>query len=515
LHRKPPLGKSLAEVSPQLAKEWHPTKNVSLTPYDVTSSTHKKVWWKCEKGDDHEWKSAISSRTQGSGCSICRGFKVVRSNCLATLNPDLAKEWHPFKNESITPYDVSLNSGKKVWWKCEKGDDHEWKSAISSRTYGSGCSICRGFKVVRSNCLATLNPDLAKEWHPTKNVSLTPYDVTSGTHKKVWWKCEKGDDHEWQAVVYSRSQGIGCPACSGHKLVLSNCLATVNPKLSKQWHPTKNVSLTPYDVTSGTHKKVWWKCEKGDDHVWVDSISHRSDDRGCPVCSGHKVVLSNCLATLNPDLVKEWHTSKNGSLTPFDVSEHSNKKVWWKCEKGDDHEWLTTVSHRSNDRDCPYCTLTPQSKQELTITFELIQFFKINPKGFKTRVKGKLWTIDIYIPELHLGIEYDGFYYHKNKRPLDKLKTEKLEEQGFEIIRVRQEPLKAITDIDLISKKPFDGKRVTNDILKQIMKIYSLDAKRIQKIEKYLLKKSIQNERGLDDYIEMVLTEKAERKNNK
>jgi hypothetical protein len=114
-----------------------------------------------------------------------------------------------------------------------------------------------------------------------------------------------------------------------------------------------------------------------------------------------------------------------------------------------------------------------------------------------------------------LGIEFDGNYWHKDKRALDKLKTEKLEDDGFTIMRVREEPLKPITDIDIISKKPFNAKRVTNDILKQIMKLYSLDAKRIQKIEKYLLKKSIQNEKGLDDYIEMVLTEKADRKNSK
>ena len=53
-------------------------------------------------------------------------------------------------------------------------------------------------------------------------------------------------------------------------------------------------------------------------------------------------------------------------------------------------------------------------------------FFNIDPKGFKTRVNGKIWSIDIYVPEFNLGIEFDGSYWHKDKRALDKLKTEKL-----------------------------------------------------------------------------------------
>ena len=65
------------------------------------------------------------------------------------------------------------------------------------------------------NDLATTNPGLAKEWHPTKNGELTPQMIPAGTEKKVWWLCEKG--HEWQAVVYSRNKGKECPICAREK----------------------------------------------------------------------------------------------------------------------------------------------------------------------------------------------------------------------------------------------------------------------------------------------------------
>ena len=224
------------------------------------------------------------------------------------------------------------------------------------------------------------------------------------------------------------------------------------------------------------------------------------------------MVLSNCLATLNPELAKEWHPTKNGKLTPFDVSIGSNKKVWWKCDKGDDHVWKVSVNSRNNS-DCPFCTLTPQSKQELTITFELMKLFKnIDPKGLKTKLEGRLRAIDIFIPKLNLCIEFDGSYWHKGKRELDKIKSEMLFEEGFKLIRVREEPLKKIYDTDVISKQPYNGKQVTNDILLMILSTFELETKLVSKIKAYQSKDGLQNEKGLDKYIDKILTEKAEKK---
>ena len=291
-------------------------------------------------------------------------------------------------------------------------------------------------------------------------------------------------------------------------------MTTTHPELAKQWHPAKNGKLTPNEVTYGYGKFVWWKCPKGDDHEWKSTVNTRTNLKtGCTICSGNKVVKSNNLKTLIPNLAMEWHSTKNGRYKPEMFTINSHFKAWWNCNKDNDHEWITTIDKRTQGRNCPYCDLTPQSKQELTITFELVQFFKdINPKGFKTRVDGKLWTVDIYIPKLNLGIEFDGSYWHKDKRALDKLKTKQLKKEGFDIIRVRETPLKKINRTDVISKQPFNGKEVANKVLKQIMKMYDLDAKKVLKIENYLYKKELQNEKRLDKYIDMILTEKANKK---
>jgi NADPH-dependent 7-cyano-7-deazaguanine reductase QueF len=353
--RKPPKGKSLAELNPELVKQWHPTKNGDLTPFDVTCGSNEPVWWKCSKGDDHEWKAPVARVFNGSGCSICSGKKVVKSNCLTTTHPHIAMEWHPTKNGDLIPSDVMSGSNKPAWWQCNKGNDHIWETRISHRKNGSNCPVCANLKVVKSNCLATTHPDLAMEWHPTKNGDLTPSDVHAGSEKKVWWKCEKGGDHEWETSTALRISGTGCPICSGNKVVKSNCLATTHPDLATEWHPTKNGDLTPSDVSIGSNIYVWWKCPHAEDHEFKNTVNNRQD-RGCPMCSGYKVVKSNCLATTHPDLAMEWHPTKNGDLTPSDVISGYTKKVWWICLENKNHIWDASVEQRSRlGSACPSC----------------------------------------------------------------------------------------------------------------------------------------------------------------
>ena len=117
-------------------------------------------------------------------------------------------------------------------------------------------------------CVHTGNTELLGQWDE-RNAPLTPKTVSYGSKKKLWWHCREG--HSWQAAVYNRSAGAGCPYCAG-KAVESggNDLASVYPELAKQWDAVKNAPLTPADVTPHTHRKVWWKCPAG--HRWKAAV---------------------------------------------------------------------------------------------------------------------------------------------------------------------------------------------------------------------------------------------------
>ena len=356
--RRVSVTNSLKSLRPDLAAEWHPLKNGELTPDTIVCGSNKKVWWKCENGPDHEWAAVLASRVAGNGCRACAGQQVSVTNSLEALFPEVAAQWHPTKNGDLTPEQIVGGSGKKVWWKCPKGTDHEWKGSIDNRTgLGRGCPACAGRQVSVTNSLATVMPAVAEEWHPTKNGKISPGDIAAGTHKKFWWKCAEHDDHEWFASVENRSNGTGCPACSGHQLSQTNILIVQFPEIATEWHPTKNGGLRPDKITAGNPKRVWWKCPEGPDHEWRASVGGRTGrGRGCPACSGKQVSVTNSLASVDGDLAAEWHPTKNGELTPKLVTSGTPKKVWWKCREGPDHEWQATIGSRSAGCDCPFCS---------------------------------------------------------------------------------------------------------------------------------------------------------------
>ena len=342
----------LATTNPDVAAQWHPTKNADLKASDVTIKSGKKVWWICDRG--HEWEAFIHNRSRGSNCPICANQQVlVGYNDLSTTHPNVSSEWHPTKNGELKPTDVTYGSATKIWWMGQCG--HEWQAFISSRTSDAcGCPICAGRQVlIGFNDLSSKYPAVAQEWHPTKN-HLHPCNIMYGSGKKVWWICKHG--HEWMETVHNRTRkAFGCPTCSGHRIAFGfNDLTTSHPDISSEWHPVLNGQLTPQTINAKSNRKVWWLCKYG--HEYQSTIASRTGNNcGCPYCSGHKVLIGfNDLRSQCPSLAMEWHPTKNGNLKPTDVTMGSGKKVWWKCDKG--HEWKSIISSRIGKNGCPYCS---------------------------------------------------------------------------------------------------------------------------------------------------------------
>jgi len=118
-------------------------------------------------------------------------------------------------------------------------------------------------KVSPTNNLKFLHPEIAKEFHPTKNGSIKPENFTPGSTKIVWWLCSKNNDHEYEKDIYHRIiRNQGCPFCSGMRPSKENNIKTLFPHLIKEWHPTKNGNLKPEEVVKGSHKIIWFIFDK-------------------------------------------------------------------------------------------------------------------------------------------------------------------------------------------------------------------------------------------------------------
>lgn len=419
---------SLAEDFADIAKQWHPTKNGDLTPDMVSPKSKCKAWWLGSCG--HEWEASVSSRTRGVGCPYCSNYRALAGyNDLATTEPQLAQEWNYEKNGSLKPTDVTSGSHKIVWWKCLKG--HEWEESVKDRSSRNVCPYCANKRALPGyNDLLTVNPELAKEWNYDRNGDLRPDQILPGTEKKVWWKCSKG--HEWLASVYNRNKGVGCPYCSNFAVLVGfNDLATTNPELAAEWNYEKNKGLKPTDVTTGSHKRVWWKCSKK--HEWVADIKSRTSGNNCPYCSNKKVLSGyNDLLTVYPDIATEW--SEKNSVSPNEVIRGGEKKYYWKCPLGHE-DYLSSVDQRIRGQGCPICAQRSQTSfPEQAIFFYVKKLF---PDAINRYTIGRS-EIDIYIPSKLIGIEYNGYYSHKGKAEKDRKKRSTIESHGIKLILIKE-----------------------------------------------------------------------------
>lgn len=131
-------GDSILHTHPNVADEWHPTRN-KFGPGHYTAGSRETVWWICAKG--HPFEQRIERRTKGGySCGVCsKRQRVIGVNDIATTDPELATEWHSYKNWH-RPTDVTAID-KLFWWKCS-ANGHEYPQTVDHRRKSKGCPKC-------------------------------------------------------------------------------------------------------------------------------------------------------------------------------------------------------------------------------------------------------------------------------------------------------------------------------------------------------------------------------------
>lgn len=143
---------------------------------------------------------------------------------LAATHPQIAKELHPTKNGDVTAWDVRKGSNKELIWHCPNSKlpahPHDYPAKIKERTRSdgpTGCPCCAGTIVCPDTCLSFTHPEIAAQWHPTKNGNKKPTDVTYGSGIPVYWLCPHHPDEDWYVSPNHRTapgRGTHCPKCS-------------------------------------------------------------------------------------------------------------------------------------------------------------------------------------------------------------------------------------------------------------------------------------------------------------
>ena len=287
-------------------------------------------------------------------------------------------------------------------------------------------------------CVKNSRQYLLNEWNYEKNGDLKPSDVSSGSGKRVCWKCSRG--HEWSIRIADRSNGSGCPVCSNRVVVNGyNDLQTTNPDIAAEWDYEKNKGIRPDAITCKSNKYAFWICSRG--HSYGMRIDHRTDGHGCPYCAGSKIIPGfNDLITWaqknNPRLLKRWDEKQNGSI-PEKEPLSSQREVWWKCDVCG-HSYRNKIKNEYDNLFCPYCNKRNRTSfPEQVLFFYIKQIFPEAINGFSTK---EISEIDIYIPSMKTGIEYDGKNWHAGSQAYckERFKYEMCQKAGIKLIRFRE-----------------------------------------------------------------------------
>ncbi|MDP7365999.1 MAG: zinc-ribbon domain-containing protein [Candidatus Pacebacteria bacterium] len=347
-----PKKEPLSITHPELSKEWHPTKNKPLTPKDVTFGSGKKVWWKCFNGEDHVWKQKVCHRTNGSGCPFCSGRKASKEYSFFTENPKASDEWHPLKNGKLKPYEISPNHVNKVWWLCKRG--HEWQATPNGRMRGRGCPYCHSKTSVMELMVYSEIKWIFEKVYLRKKVFNQECDVFISELPLaieidgVFWHKDRRKKDKLKNKVLSdnsipiiRLREANLPKIENHDIIYKYGTDELPPII-------KLVEFINIYFNLSKNKRI--NSYLGDKVLKNEKFFMELLDRLPDPLPG------TSLMELNPNLVKEWHLTKNGNLTPDKITPGSTKKIWWECNKG--HEWTAKSAARTGKKKtgCPFCT---------------------------------------------------------------------------------------------------------------------------------------------------------------
>jgi Zn finger protein HypA/HybF involved in hydrogenase expression len=205
----------------------------------------------------------------------------------------------------------------------------------------------------------------------------------------------------WQNI-YSHKNGIGCPKCGAEKV--SKAAKYSDSKWIEEFRKVHKDTYN-YDtplVRKGNKIKITCK-QHGDFYQLpaVHNIGH-----GCPKCSAENTGKRS--QKTQEECIRDF-VKKHGNKYDYSsvVYENAKKKVEIICRKHG--SFFQTPNDHLTGYGCPKCYVKSSKKEE-----EILKLLRSNgikcKKSDRTVLNGK--EIDILIPDMKLGIEFNGTFWH-------------------------------------------------------------------------------------------------------
>lgn len=333
-NKKVIVGKNdLTTTHPDLANEWHPTKNGNLKPCDVVAGSNKKIWWLCPKG--HEYQATLNHRSgnKGTNCPICAsGIQTSFAEqafyfYIKKLFPDAINRYKP---DFLGKMELDIYIPSIKWAIEYDGEAFHKQDKLSRERKKYHLCQENGIKLIRfREKKIILGQNIADECYHTPDMS-NPKNL----EKMIMWFLKTLDFTgigRFQInpfdVDIQRDQIKILKSCA--KEYKKGSFGELYPELAKEWHPTKNEGLTPFMFKPGSDHKVWWICPICN-YEYTTSIAHRTSPKnrdkatGCPKCGIKRSNESKmkCVNMINPKTKKVIETFT--SITEASKKAHIN-----------------------------------------------------------------------------------------------------------------------------------------------------------------------------------------------
>ena len=335
----------LQSTNPEIAKEFDVEKN-GITPNQVMAgSNNKKYWFLCPKG--HSYSTTLLNRKKGSNCPICAkemhvsfpekailfylikyNFEVQENYCATYL-----------KNKEFDIYIENINFAIEY-------DGKVWHKNIQRDIEKDIISTANGIKLIRIREIGCLDYDSdsikyyitaesIRELEGAIRFVLKTANPTIESRNALDIDIERDRTSIYELMELSEK---------------SNSIMNKRPEIEHFWDYEQNGVLKPDQVSFSSLKIVKFICPQG--HKWESKIRNFYVSPRCPICSNRRIIAGvNDLATISPEIAREWDYELNKCLPNEIYYNNQSKAIHWICSECG-HKWISKIKDRTT---CPEC----------------------------------------------------------------------------------------------------------------------------------------------------------------
>jgi len=383
-------------------------------------------------------------------------------------------------NNEMTFNEMKISSKDYCLWKCSKCG-YEWKTQFKSRAgQDRGCKECNKIAqaqrvinrcIYKNGTLQEKRPDLLDEWDWKENtkIKLYPDKLSVKCETKANWICRECGYKYLAKIVKRAVNNTSCPKCTGKVIEQDNSIVAKVPEIIEYLNDEFTYE-TAIKTAPNSHKNIVLTCpickNKFSTKPYIFIKGHR-----CPFCSGYIATPTHNLKTEFPEIAELFLEQKN-NVKATQVSPHSNKKYYFSCGVCGSPTIKQVDKAVCRGVLCKKCSARYHTSfPEQAIFFYAKKYFGDNVENRYLINNRKDGEIDVYMPELKIGIEYDSDYHHKDKEISDNRKNQLAEKRNINLIRITEFPKKQQNTIN-VSKRAND-EELSNAIISAFIMINS------------------------------------------